>query len=41
MRRTNPDFATQDLFEHLASGKVATWTVQVQIMPESDGFKYK
>ncbi|CAD8092429.1 unnamed protein product [Paramecium sonneborni] len=41
LRKTNPDYATQDLFEHLSSGKTATWTVQVQIMPEQDGFKYK
>jgi len=26
MGKKNPDFATQDLFEHIASGKAATWT---------------
>lgn len=41
LKSTNGDYATQDLFEHIQSGKTATWTVQVQIMPEADGFKYK
>lgn len=37
----NPDYATQDLFNHLASGQTATWTAYVQIMPLADATTYR
>src|SRR5260370_15113500 len=37
----NPDYATQDLFNHLASGQTATWTAYVQIMPLADAPRYR
>mmetsp|Transcript_18216 Transcript_18216/g.31013 ORF Transcript_18216/g.31013 Transcript_18216/m.31013 type:complete len:494 (-) Transcript_18216:92-1573(-) len=37
----DPDYSTRDLFEHIDSGKEATWTFYVQIMPVEDGEKYK
>lgn len=37
----NPDYATQDLFNHLASGQTATWTAYVQIMPLADAATYR
>jgi len=41
MRKKDPDHATRDLYDHIASGKSATWTAYAQIMPESDGEKYR
>ena len=41
LKATNPDFHTQDLFEHIEKGNTATWTVQAQIMPYDDAFKYR
>jgi catalase len=38
---TDGDYATRDLFEHIASGKSASWTLKVQLMPEADAAKYK
>jgi len=37
----NSNYATDDLFQHIASGKSATWTWYVQIMPFDQGFDYK
>lgn len=39
--RVEPDYAVKDLSEHIASGKAATWTYNVQIMPEADAENYK
>jgi catalase len=41
MAGENPDYATIDLFEYIASGKEATWTVSVQIMPLEDATTYR
>ncbi|HEY4386484.1 MAG TPA: catalase [Ktedonobacteraceae bacterium] len=41
MAGENPDYATIDLFEHIASGKEAAWTVSVQIMPLEDAATYR
>jgi catalase len=41
MAGENPDYATQDLFEHLASRKEAAWTVSVQIMSQEDAANYR
>jgi catalase len=35
------DYHTQDLFNHIASGKEATWTFKVQVMPEKDAETYR
>ena len=35
------DYATEDLFNHIASGQVASWTWYVQIMPEREGLGYR
>jgi catalase len=37
----DPDHATRDLFNHIAGGKAAEWSMQVQIMPVADAKKYK
>lgn len=37
----DPDYATRDLFNHLASGQTATWTAYVQIMPLADADTYR
>jgi catalase len=41
IKSSDADYATKDLFDHIASGKSATWTLKVQIMPEADGYKYQ
>jgi catalase len=38
---TDPDYATRDLFNHLASGQTVTWTASVQIMPLADANTYR
>jgi catalase len=35
------DWATRDLFNHIAGGQTASWTASVQLMPVSDSAKYK
>jgi len=35
------DYFTKDLYDHIQSGKSATWTVSVQIMPEAEALNYK
>ena len=40
MKADNPDYATQDLFEHIDKGEFPSWTFKVQIMPEADAEKY-
>jgi catalase len=37
----NPDYATQDLFEHIDGGGEAVWRVYVQIMPLADASTYR
>lgn len=41
MAGEDPDYATVDLFNHIASGQEATWTVYVQIMPLEDAASYR
>ncbi|KAM3127004.1 hypothetical protein pb186bvf_020883 [Paramecium bursaria] len=41
LKTTNGDYATEDLFNHIKNGNTVSWTVQYQVMPEQDGFKYK
>jgi len=41
LKSVDADYATKDLFDHIASGKSATWTLNVQVMPEADAAKYK
>ena len=38
---TSKDYATQDLFDHIAKGGQASWTWYVQLMPEKDGLDYR
>jgi catalase len=37
----DPDYATRDLFNHIKSGKTATWTFYAQIMPEKEAETYE
>ena len=41
LTNTNKDYATEDLFNHIDKGGVASWTWYVQIMPEKDGENYR
>lgn len=41
MKATNKDYATEDLFNHIAKGGTASWTFNVQIMPEKDADSYR
>jgi catalase len=41
MAGENPDYATQDLFDHIASGKSASWKLSVQLMPIADAANYR
>ena len=41
MAGQDPDYATRDLFDHIAQGKEAAWEVSVQVMPWADADKYK
>jgi catalase len=41
LKSADADYATRDLFEHIAKGKSATWNFQAQIMPEADAANYK
>lgn len=41
MKAINKDYATQDLFDHIAKGGSASWTWKVQIMPEKDADTYR
>lgn len=37
----NPDYATLDLFNHIANGREAAWKVYVQIMPLEEAATYR
>jgi len=41
VKKDDADHSTRDLFEHIASGKAATWTVYAQIIPESAAETFK
>lgn len=41
LKGEDADYATRDLFNHIAKGNSATWTYQVQVMPEADANKYR
>ena len=41
LKTVDADYATKDLFDHIASGKSSTWTLHVQVMPEADANNYK
>jgi catalase len=40
LKSEDPDYATRDLFNHIASGKTADWTFYFQAMPEKDAENY-
>jgi len=35
------DYHTRDLYNHIASGKSASWTFHIQVMPEADAETYR
>jgi len=37
----DPDYATRDLFNHIAAGNEAVWDVEAQFIPLAEGDKYK
>jgi len=41
MNAKDPDFATRDLFNHIAGGGIAAWKAFVQIMPYEDAWTYR
>jgi catalase len=41
MAGEDPDYATVDLFSHIARGQEATWTLYVQIMPLEEAASYR
>ncbi|NER33372.1 MAG: catalase [Oscillatoria sp. SIO1A7] len=41
MAGDNPDYATQDLFEAIASDNYPSWTVRMQIMPVAEAAAYR
>ena len=41
LKAKDADYATRDLFNHIKSGKSATWTMKIQVMPVADADKYK
>lgn len=41
MEKKNPYFSKQDLYDHIESGNVASWTMFVQILPEAEGEAFK
>lgn len=41
MKTTSKDYATEDLFNHIAKGGTASWTWKVQLMPEKDAENYR
>jgi len=38
---SDPDYATRDLFDHIEKGNQATWTFNVQVMPEAEAENYR
>lgn len=40
-RMKDPDHATRDLYNHIQSGRSASWSMYIQVMPEEEGYKYK
>jgi len=41
MKAKDPDFATRDLYEHIAGGGEAAWKMFVQVMPEAEASSYR
>ena len=41
MTKKDPEFATRDLFDHIAKGGVASWTWCIQIMPEAQALAFE
>ena len=41
LKSEDPDYATRDLFNHIASGKTVNWTFHIQAMPEKDAETYQ
>ena len=41
IEKSNKDYHTLDLFNHIAAGQSATWTFYIQVMPEHEAANYK
>lgn len=41
LKMQDADYATRDLFNHIARGGSASWSYKVQVMPEADAANYK
>lgn len=41
LKITNPDYATQDLFENIQKGNFPSWTLHIQAMPEKEASTYE
>lgn len=41
IEKSNKDYHTLDLFNHIASGNSATWTFYIQVMPEHEAANYR
>lgn len=41
MKASDPEYSKRDLWEHIESGKVASWTLKVQVMPVADADTYE
>ena len=41
IEKCNKDYHTLDLFNHIASGKSATWSFYIQVMPENEAATYR
>lgn len=41
IEKSNKDYHTLDLFNFIASGKAATWTFYIQVMPEKEAETYR
>lgn len=41
MRGKNPDFSQQDLLEHIENGDYPSWTLKIQVMPETEAKDYE
>lgn len=41
LKKTQPDFSTRDLFDHIQNGGTAEWKMYIQCMPYDDSWKYR
>ena len=41
VEKRTKDYHTEDLYKYIESGKAATWTFFIQVMPESEAANYR